>query len=155
MSKKIVMKSVAAVAVLGIVLLFSSCQKDEKKIIGTWKCEKTEIKDLSSSDVFMGIWLKTMLQQYLGSGIVFINEVEFTKEGKIMAHTMLGERIGTYKVNDSKLTITSSGFFDGTHGISFPDKKTLQWDLVANDELLIYLSEMVSIIFEEEIDITR
>jgi len=124
MDRKIVLKSVLFIAVVGFVLVFSSCQKDEKKIIGKWKYEKIEIKELSCSDVFTEAFIRTMWAMMSPADIAdeLGGTIEFTKKGKVIAD---GEESATYKVTDSKLTITPDVGESMTCDYSFPDKKTM------------------------------
>jgi len=128
MSKKVVFKSVLAVAMLGFVLVFSSCQKEEKKIIGTWKYKNVEIREFSSTnpllDAGMRIGLSTMAPMYVGN--MFEGTIEFTKKGKV-----INQNWGvatTYKITDGKLVIT---FDDGkvwNLNYSISDKGKMYWD---------------------------
>ena len=152
MRKKIVLNSFLAIVMVGFVLSFSSCQKDEKKIIGTWKYEKAELKEFSCSDPFKEATLRSMLQQPTGS--VSGNEVEFTKDGKAIFRSTEGNEEAAYEVKNNKLTITSEGLAE-TYDLSFPDKKTMQWDMNANAEMLAELSELFSTLFEGDIEITK
>ena len=152
MSKKNLMKSVIAmVVVAGFVLSLSSCQKDEKKIVGKWKMEKMEITELACSDPLMSVMLKPMVEKYLAENTMSGHEMEFTKDGKVIAD---GKQVATYKVSNSKLTVTSEGV-DNTLDISFSDKKTMQWKQNASKEDREMLSEAFSMLFDEEVEVTK
>ena len=126
MSKKIVLKSVLAVVVVGFILSMSSCQKEEKKIIGVWKYEKMEVTDFACSDPVVTAMAKPIVQQYIGFGAALMSgiEIEFTKEGTVITRSLYGNGVATYKVNGSTLTITDNGSVTSSE-ISFPNKKTL------------------------------
>jgi hypothetical protein len=157
------MKSVAVVAVLGFVLAFSSCKKDddpkpkeepkkEHDIVGKWKYDKVELKEFECSDPLMTIMLKTVIQQYMSMGMaeMMTGEIEFTKDGK--AITRMAEEsddVATYTVNGSKLTTTSEDGFSTTYDISFPNKNTMCWDMNADADALEELSEGLQMLVEE------
>jgi hypothetical protein len=142
MSKRIVMRSVAAVAVLGFILSFSSCQKDEKKIIGTWKYESVEIKELSCPDPLMAAKIRLYIQEEIGNSVG--GKVEFTKNGMMISSD---GSMGFYKVNDSELIVNSMMYY----GISFPNKKTML--LTADMTDIITLLAML--VWEEDVVITK
>ena len=159
MSKKIVLNSFFAIVMVGFVLSFSSCQKDEKKIIGTWMLEKVEVKDFACADPLMTTELKPLVQQIVGgSG----NEFEFTKDDKAIFGNAYGKIVATYKVNDSKLIMTFSDGSVETYELSFPDKKTMQWAIDANKDMLEelsenleFLAELYDLYFDDEIKVTK
>jgi len=150
MNRRVVLNRSVAVVVLGFCLAFSSCKKDEKKIIGLWKYEKTELTEFSCSDPMMTIALKPDAQQYFGYNMV--GEVEFTEDGKAIFLSIYGKVIADYKVNDSKLTIISPSRTE-ISDISFPDKKTVvlnrDADMLTLEELRIFLQ------IEQEVQITK
>jgi hypothetical protein len=126
MNRKIVLRSIIAVVLLGVVLVFSSCKKEEKQIIGKWKFDKVEIKELSCTEPIMETVAKMVLPAIV-NGIVTeigLEAVEFTKDGKAITK----KETAKYKVNGNKLTITNSDYISGTSDISF-DKKTMYWDM--------------------------
>jgi len=126
MSKRIVLKSSIAVVLLGFVLVFSSCKKEEKQIIGKWKCEKVELKEFSCTDPEMEMMLRMIFQ--MGASEMAkemgLETIEFTKDGKMISKSETAK----YKVNGNKLTITDSENVSGTIDISF-EKKTMYWDM--------------------------
>jgi hypothetical protein len=159
MSKRIVLKSVIAVVMVGFVLSFSSCKKPEEQkpnekpdIVGKWKIEKTEITDFACSDPLMTVMLKPILQQYMGSGIG--EEIEFTKDGKMIISSPYGGATAEYTVSNGKLTFISDGTTD-ICDISFPDKKTMWMDDNAGEEERYKFSEMLSVATERDIQITK
>ena len=154
MSKRIILKSVLAIVVAGFILSVSSCQKDEKKIIGVWKYESVELKEFLCSDPLFGMVIKSTIQQTIGSLMATGTEIEFTKDGKMITRTLFGGSTSTYKASDSKLTITSDGVSE-TYELSFPDKKTMCWDMDMNKKRLEEMSLYYSIFFEEEIEFTK
>ena len=154
MSKRVILKSVLAVVVAGFILSVSSCQKDEKKIIGVWKYKNVELKEFACSDPLATMVLKPYIQQILGGLMAFGVEVEFTKDGKMISRNMQGGSTDTYKASDSKLTITSDGISE-TYDLSFPDKKTMCWDMKMGKEALEEMSESLMYFFEEEIQVTK
>jgi len=154
MSKRIVLKSVLAVVVAGFILSVSSCQKDEKKIIGTWKYQSVEVKEFACSDPLMTMILKPYLQQNLGGLMASGVEVEFNKDGRVISRNAQGGGTATYKASDSKLTITTDGVSE-TYDLSFPDKKTMCWDMKMDKEMLDSISEALTYFFEEEVQVTK
>jgi len=137
MSKRIVLKSVLALVMVGFVLSFASCQKDEKKIVGTWLLEKVEVVDFACSNPLQTALLKPIIQQaFSGSG----SEIEFTKEGKMISSYGSDKEVSSYKVNDKKLTITNS-YASEVYDLSFPDKKTMHWERNMSKDDLEDLSE--------------
>jgi len=126
MSRKIVLKSILAIAMVGFVLVSVSCKKEEKQIIGKWKFDKVEIKELACTDPITETVAKMVLPA-IANGIVTetgLEAVEFTKDGKAITK----KETAKYKVNGNKLTITNSDYISGTSDISF-DKKTMYWDM--------------------------
>ena len=105
MNKRTVLKSVLAVAILGFVLVFSSCKKEEQKIIGTWKCQKVEIKELQATPE-----IETAVRSLfvLAQGLIkeSFGTVEFTKDGKMLSTSNGVAVVSNYAVNGSKLTLT-------------------------------------------------
>jgi hypothetical protein len=157
MSKRIVLKSVIAVVMVGFILSFSSCNKDEKRIVGMWKFEKTEITDFACSDPLMTVTLKPILQQYAGFGMGVLSqvEIEFTKDGKMITTSPYGGAItADYTVSNGKLTIISDGSTD-VCDISFPDKKTMWMDDNASEEERYNISEMLRETIGEDVQITK
>ena len=160
MSKKIVLNSFLAIMMVGFVLSFSSCKDDSgnngtktsEGIVGIWKYEKAELTDFSCSDPSMTATLKSILQQSMES--VSGNEVEFTKDGKAIFRSIEGYEEAAYEVKNNKLTITSEGVSE-TYDLSFPDTKTMLWDMHADAEMLAELSGFFSELFEEDIEITK
>jgi len=128
MSKRIVLKSVIAVVMVGFVLSFSSCKKEEKLIVGKWKYEKIEIKELACTDPETEMMMRlgfqfgaSMVAEELGLGTI-----EFTKDGKAVSKN----GTANYKVNGDKLTISDpENMPSGTIYLSFPKKKTMCWDM--------------------------
>ena len=160
MSKKIVLKSVIAIAMLGFVLVFSSCKKEKDEeskkeepkkeepkkeevheIVGVWEYEKVELKELTCSNPSLESLIKIALQQ---PEVVesFIEEFkgiyEFTKDGKIIA----GDDIGNYEIQGNKLIITESSI-SGTFDFSIAGKK-MYWNTALDAQSLEYLSAFLS-----------
>ena len=131
MSKRIVLKSVSVVVVLGFVLMFSSCQKEEKKIIGKWEYKKIEVRKLTTSNLAMNNAIRTMvptafpavMQTVLGSD--FDGITEFTKKGKVIN----GDFTATYKANETQLTITTNDGMSVTYDYLVPDDRKLYLDV--------------------------
>jgi len=128
MNRKIVFKSTLFVAMLGFVLLFSSC-KEEKKIIGKWKVEKMELKELSCSDPLAEALIKWVFAMASSPADTsdFGGVIEFTKDGKEISYTESGNETSTYKMSGSKLTVTDKDGKTTKCDCSFPDKKTMLW----------------------------
>ena len=126
MSKRIVLKSVLAVAMLGFVLVFSSCKKEEKQIIGKWKYENIELKEFACADPFMEAIIKMGFQTSASkiAKEMGLESIEFTKDGKVISKNETAK----YKVNGNKLTVTDSENISGTFDISF-EKKTMYWNI--------------------------
>jgi len=125
MNRKIVFRSTLFVAMLGFVLLFSSC-KEEKKIIGKWKFEKMEIKELSCSDPVTEAFIRLGIAMASSADVSGLGGViEFTKDGKAISYTESGNETLTYKVNGNKLTITNKDGETVKCDCSFPEKKTM------------------------------
>ena len=154
MSKKNVLKSLLAMVMVGFILSLSSCQKDEKKIIGVWKYDKVELEEFSCSNPAMTAIVKPFVKQNLGLSTMFVAEIEFTKDGKMITRTMFGESAANYSVNDKRIIITSEGEA-ATCGISFPNKKTMQWNASASKYELEQLSFTLSEEFEEDVEVTK
>ena len=148
MSRKIVLKSVFAVAVLGFVLVFSSCKKDDPKddpknepkeepkkehaIVGTWMYEKVKIVD-PMQEIMLNTFLPMMGIDKTFNELFeerFGGTYEFTKDGKVLYQTTEGN----YEINDNKLTIDIG--ISGTFDFSIVDK-TMYWDI----DLVEMLSE--------------
>ena len=152
MSKRIVVKSVIAVVMAGFVLSLSSCKKDEKKIIGTWKYDKVEVKEITCSNPLLNSMLKSFAPQALGAYLSSVDgEIEFTKDGKAMYRST--GNTATYKVNDSKLTITNN--ITNIYELSFPDKKTMQWEQDMDRYYLELISDLIEANSGYEIRITK
>jgi hypothetical protein len=130
----------------------SSCKKDEKRIIGVWKIEKTELKEFECSNPVMTAMLRPMVQQTMGSAAAFTSgiEMEFTKNGKVIGRTPYGTDEATYKVSNGKLIITDKDGSITTYEISFPDRKTM----CATTDADIELSELLQLwlLFGESMD---
>ena len=131
MNKRVVLKSVLAVVVAGFILSVSSCQKDEKKIIGTWKYKDMEIKELLCTEIFTEMMIRMTFQ--MGKGYIAeemgLGVVEFTKDGKAITRSGNKTDISTYKAADNKLTITNSYGISITVDFSIPKKKEMYWDM--------------------------
>jgi len=148
MNRKIVFKSSLFVTMLGFVLLFSAC-KEERKIIGKWEYKKAAIKELSTTNLRMESIIRTAFPTMFPTVMPYIvgNDfngiTEFTKKGKIIYHGTNGGKTATYKINDTKLTITSDDGKSVTYDYSFPDKKTMYWDInvieIYGEMLAVYL----------------
>jgi len=147
---KIVLKSVLAVAVLGFVLMFLSCQKGGKMIIGTWKYKNVEIRDFSTTNPLieggLRMGLSMMLPRFVDE--MFEGTIEFTKKGKAINQNWGAAT--TYKANDGKLVIT---FDDGkvwNLNYSISDKKKMYWDA---NVLEIFSEEIFEGISQSGIDL--
>jgi len=140
MSKKNRMKSVIAMVMAGFVLCLSSCQKEEKRIIGKWKPEKVEVTELVTTNPMQTAILKPIIQEYMSSTYIeLVREIEFTKDGKVFITASMGMGAGTYEVENGKL-IMSSGTKVERVDITFPDKKTMQLKEDADENALDALS---------------
>ena len=152
MSKKIALKSVFAIVMVGFILSVSSCQKEEKKIIGEWEYETATVTEFSCSDPLLSIFARSIIQQSL-SGMAG-TKIEFTKDGKAITVAGGMRNVGTYKVNGNKLTLITDGYSE-TYDVSFPKKKEMQWDMDMNAEMLEVLSWTIAFYLEEEVEITK
>ena len=125
MSKRNVMKSVIAMVMVGFILSLSSCQKDEKKIVGVWKHEKGELKEFACTDPILEAQLRAIFQAEVldNSGTV-----EFTEDGKAIFLNEGRKEVGTYTIKDGVLTIIAIENMHGDFTCSFPNKTTMQWD---------------------------
>ena len=141
MNKRIVLKSVLAVVMVGFILSVSSCQKDEKKIIGVWKYEKIELKEFSCSNPFVEAMVKMSFQMNAGVLVkeMGLETVEFTKDGKVISKNETVK----YKIDGDKLTITGSENISGTFDISFPDKKQMYWNMNMLELYGEYAAELI------------
>ncbi|MCL2132170.1 MAG: hypothetical protein FWH36_06955 [Lentimicrobiaceae bacterium] len=166
MSKRIVLRSVAVVAVLGFVVAFSSCKKEEEpkkeepkekvhEIVGVWKYQKNELKELSTTaDPAKEIMLKAIIQQMLGEAGKSGDEVEFTKDGKVVFRDSSGEDgTGTYEIKGDKLTVIVDENVQ-TFDCSILGK-TMYWNTEFDEETLEDLSLLASMFLEEEIEVTK
>ena len=167
MSKSVVLKRVATVAVAGFVLIFSSCKKpieepkDEPKkepkehaIVGTWKQEKTEVKELDCGDPVVEIMLKSMLQQLFGQNADMT--AEFSANGKAKFSTALGqEQILDYKVEGDKLILTDAQGLAQTYDYSITDGKKMYWDMDMDVETREMLSDIILEYYGQEVEITK
>ena len=147
MSKKIVLKSLLAVVMVGFVLSLSSCKKDEKKIIGKWKYEKIEVKNLVCSDPTKTNELKSKIEQFQNAFIGMVSEVEFTEDGKMITRGLLGgeDQTSSYKVKDGKIIVN-----DEASDLSFSGKK-MYWERDMDKETL----EGLAMFFGEDAEITK
>jgi len=142
MSKQNLMKSVIAMVMTGFILF--SCQKDEKKIVGVWKVDTIEIKELKYSDSEH----EAQMRQYV-AGISATTDrmgtIEFTKDGKVILNTI---EKGTYTLDNGKLVVlVGGGSMFGTIDCSFPKKNTMYWDidqLEDEGERAVYAEEGVT-----------
>ena len=154
MSRKIVLKSVLAVAMLGFVLVSASCTKEKPKeedptpkpkekteeIIGLWRYDTVCIKEVACDNPNIEAFVKIYVRDF---GItahleeVFGEAYEFTTDGKAIHRTEKGSDKGSYTINGDKLTITDSEKTSSTFDLSFVDK-TMYWtfDLFDMTELL-------------------
>jgi len=131
MNRRVVLKSSLFVVLLGVVLVFSSCNKEESKIIGKWEYKKIEVRELETSNLAANSWIRTniptmfptIMPMVLGSD--FNGITEFTKNGKVKN----GEYTATYKMNGAELTITADGGKSVIYGCSIPDEKNLHLDV--------------------------
>lgn len=126
MNKRIVLKSVLAVAIVGFVLVFSSC-KEEKKLIGKWKSSGMTIKELKCSDPAGEAFLRLLLGagQGMMADSMNLGTMEFTKDGKVISNSGGQSQTGTYKATDKQLTITMSDGIPVTMDYSIPKKKEM------------------------------
>jgi len=148
MSKRIVLKSVLAVVMVGFVLCVSSCEKDnppkkedpkkeepkEHAIVGKWKYEKIELKELVCSNPLMEDIVRGVLQQpdiINAFAADFTGDFEFTKDGSVIRKTTAGNDTGSYTINNNKLTMTSSSI-SGTFDFSITNG-TMYLDINAFD----------------------
>ena len=151
-NREIILKNVLPIALLGLVLIFSSCRKDEKKIIGKWKYKDFEVKSLSCSDPFMEIAARVLIQTTI-ENYLMTNElsgiIEFTKKGKVVANDEYGsENIATYEAVNNKLTIFDSDLGDTIIKCDyFISGKKMYWDI----DVLEHFGNMPETLFEMEI----
>lgn len=136
MSKKIVLRSVYAIAMIGLILSVSSCDKDEKKIIGVWEYESVILKDFSCSDPSMTVTAKATVQESLNNMIG--SKIEFTKKGVTIS--LNDGSMGTYKIEDHKLILGEGSGFVQTYDLSFPEKKKMQMETDLDAFTLVSLS---------------
>jgi hypothetical protein len=146
MSRKNVFKSVLCVVMLGFVLTFSSCQKSEdKKIIGKWEYKKIEVRSLETSNIVMNNAIRAVIPTMFSTvmpmvlGYDFNGITEFTKNSKVIFHGTNAENTADYKVNETKLAITTDDGNSITCDYSIPEKKTMYLDIDAIESF----SEMV------------
>ena len=134
MNRQVIFKNVLPIALLGFVLIFSACRKDEKKIIGKWKYKDFSVKSMSSIDPIKEIAAKVVVQLSIEDDLMS-NElggiIEFTKKGKVVANDEYGaEDIATYEIIGNKLTI-----FDADYGYKiiscdyYISGKKMYWDV--------------------------
>ena len=141
MSKKIVAKGVVAIAMVGFVFAFSACKKEEPKkdppkekvnsIVGKWRYEKAELKEVKCIDPTMEPLIKMAFQQYGVADMIgsyFAGDYEFTKNGKLIISSEDGNYEANYVTNGNKLTITGSDILSGTFDYSISGKK-MYWDI--------------------------
>jgi len=155
MSKKNVLKSSIAVVLLGFVLCMSSCKKEEKQIIGKWKAESIIVTELACSDPVMTMMLKPRLSHFFEDSDSAV-EYEFTKDGKATVKIDDEEDLietATYKVNGNKLSLTFKSMTQ-TYDLSFPNKKTMQWDMDMDKNMLALYSMIIAMSSEfEDLDL--
>ena len=152
MKKKIVLKNLVSIVLAGFVLLFLSCDKDEKKIIGVWKYDKVDVIDFACSDPLTTSMLARFVPQILGAYLsTHDSEIEFTKNGDVIYRGTGNTAI--YRVNDGRLIITGDDI--NTYDLSFPDKKTMQWEQDMDRYYLEMISEMIEDYAGYEIRITK
>jgi len=144
MSKRVVLKSIVAVAVAGFVLMFSSCKKpnDEQKeipqeepkeepsaIVGVWIYEKIELYKLTCEDPSDELLIKAFIQMGLlnefASKIAY-ETVEFTQDGEVIYNANTNDT-DSYTTANNKLTITKNGK-SSTYDYSIANNK-LYWDI--------------------------
>ena len=153
MSKRITLKISLAIVAVGLVLSFLSCMKDEKKIIGVWKYEKTELREFSCSHPIVTANAKPLAEQYFAGTIT--GEVEFTEDGKaIFVSSEYGEVMATYTLSNNKLTIVTPIRTEISE-ISFSDKKTMCLTRDADTLTLNALHQYLQRSFELKVEITK
>jgi len=144
MSRKVVLKSILAMSVIGCVLAFSSCkkpdeeqqekQKEEQKeetpsIVGVWNYEKIELHKLTCEDPSDEILIKGFIQMGLLDEVaskISYETVEFTQDGKVI-YNANAENTDSYTTAENKLTITKNGK-SSTYDYSLAKNK-LYWDI--------------------------
>ena len=130
MSKRNLVKSVIAVVMAGFILSVSSCQqKDEKKIIGVWQCEKVELKDFSCKGDIDAEHFRASIQEDFPKLVANFGTVEFAKDGKITFQEEGAEQIGTYTLKDGKLILTGIETLPDSIDYSLSDKQTMCWNI--------------------------
>ena len=130
MNRKVILKSILAIVMVGFVLSAASCKKDNsgsgkeepkkeepkesQAIVGKWKYEKVELHEFTTVIPDMDVTIKKMLEdmgidEMLSETFSEIFEmIEFTKEGKAILYSQEGNAEGIYTINGKKLTITQS-----------------------------------------------
>ena len=151
MSKRIVLKGVFAVVMVGFVLCVSSCKKEEPKkdpkeepkkehpIVGMWAYENVKILDpmlaMGLNMFLQGMGVEETFEEMFEER--FGGTYKFTKDGKVIYETTEGN----YEINDNKLTIDVG--VSGTFDFSIVGE-TMYWD--------VDLIEMLSEFGIEEVD---
>jgi len=141
MNRKIVLKSVLFIAVVGFVLGFSSCNKEEKKVIGEWKYKKAEVKELTCSSV---VWSNAIKVGFSKGSALFADEydgiIEFTKKGNVIHHRTNEKEDGKYKykINDNQLVITVDGEFVPLNCVLTETKESVTYEYAVTDKETMY-----------------
>ena len=124
------------------------------EIVGAWRYEKSEIKEIVCDDPLTAAMIQVAFQTY---GIdemieeIFGGRYEFTTDGNVKHWTDSGTDEGSYTVNENKLTITNSENLSSTFDFSIVNNKMyLDFDLLemtdiaAKYELDTYLDILLS-----------
>jgi len=145
MNRKIALKSVLAVAMVGFVLVSASCKKEDPKkedpkpkpeekvhqIVGTWNYETVSLKDVVCDDPATKVAMFYMFENFeMASNIETIlgGTYEFTADGKTTHKINDETEKGSYVVDGSKLTITyAEDNVSATFNLSFADK-AMYWE---------------------------
>jgi len=99
-------------------------------IVGVWKYEKIEIKEVKCDNLTTELAIKMGFQQMAGESFdgYLGGTYEFVKDGKLIYRTGIGDGEANYTVDGSKLTITDFDFISGTFDFFISDKK-MYWDV--------------------------
>ena len=154
MNKEVILKNGFLIALLGFVFIFSSCRKDEKKIIGKWQYKNFEVKSLSCSDPNNEIGLKLFAKLVIEESLIMDNGFggvfQFTKKGKVVVYNEFEKvEIATYQTNKNKLTIFDADY-NGEEIVSCNysiSNRKMYWDI----DILEYLGNQLETLTETEI----
>ena len=126
-----------------------------QEIIGIWEYEKVEIKELTCTDPLMDLMVRSILQEYGATEIIssYLNldgTYEFTKEGKVISETAIGNNVSDYTINGKNLTISN---FPQTINLSISNNK-MYWDMDMMDFIKENFDDLLEMAKEMGIEIT-